>query len=710
MNEFPGNRGSAPQASAVGRPVHWFHSIRVKTWSGVLLITILPLVVLSWYAYRTLADVTHDLLIKSNLQAFQRVKSEIDQYVQSYVDLIRLLQNDSRFHDPLAPEATDALRQLRQSFEFIEQAAILDASGTILNPGSGFAISATASQTILPATSLGLPERAQQALTAPTGVVFSPGMFFIKAPLAVASPSCGLLVRVSFRKLRKTLEGMSLGTSFHFYLLSRNEENLLDQKDFPASLTHRLLSRPYGAYDLFPPGSTIPAQVVIILPILHHGLRVVIIQEASEVYAILVGLKRNFFLVIIFVSLTAGLFGSWFSLRLSRPIVAIANRATEIAGGNLRVSVRVDRQDEIGFLARCFNTMTIKIRKKIFELSALYKISEIINQAPTYQRALDDTLGHIVTIFLAGRGSIMLLGDNDEALHLRSVRSFGQIDIETGITSLPQQIVIAGGEGIAGRVVQSGEAILCADCSTDNRFKPYPEGTTAEPPHSMLCVPLVLKGRPFGVINLVDRADPHGFSEDDRDLLATIASQLSVSIDNSKLHELAITDGLTQLFIHRYFQIKLDDEVKRALRYSEFFSLILFDIDHFKKFNDTYGHQQGDTVLKEVARLIKELVRTTDVPCRYGGEEFTIILPHTNAEQGLLFAERVRQKIEAHPFPGQSEPLHVTISLGVAEFPRMTREKQRLVQIADIALYHCKGHGRNCSFIFTDEMSGENHA
>jgi len=226
-----------------------------------------------------------------------------------------------------------------------------------------------------------------------------------------------------------------------------------------------------------------------------------------------------------------------------------------------------------------------------------------------------------------------------------------------------------------------------------------------ETPLFLCTVPLIVQGKTIGVINLADRSDPENFGDADLELLMAIANQLAVSIENAKLHELAITDGLTGLFIHRYFQIKLDDEMKAARRYDTPLSLIIFDIDHFKKFNDTFGHQQGDRVLKETARLVKESVRGTDLACRYGGEEFALILPHTTAEQAMIFAERLRKRIAANEMRCEETKMQVTISIGIAEFPRMASDKTSLIKKADQALYSCKNKGRNCVQIFSDDMA-----
>jgi diguanylate cyclase (GGDEF)-like protein len=191
--------------------------------------------------------------------------------------------------------------------------------------------------------------------------------------------------------------------------------------------------------------------------------------------------------------------------------------------------------------------------------------------------------------------------------------------------------------------------------------------------------------------NLTDNA----FTPERIEPLRIISSQAAISIENARLFELATTDGLTKLYVHRYFQLLLDQEMKRSRRYKKQFSLIMMDIDNFKAFNDTYGHQLGDEVLKNVARAVKKISRAEDVVARYGGEEFVVILPETDAAQALIVAEKMRDIVESLEIVHGEEPLHVTISLGVASFPMHAREKEELILSADMALYTSKHNGRN---------------
>ncbi len=178
--------------------------------------------------------------------------------------------------------------------------------------------------------------------------------------------------------------------------------------------------------------------------------------------------------------------------------------------------------------------------------------------------------------------------------------------------------------------------------------------------------------------------------------LSIIAKYIMKSRDFEYQYKLATIDGLTELYNHRYFQDTLRKQIDLAQRYNQSFSLIICDIDFFKKFNDTYGHQAGDAVLRQVAQTLKRNSRTTDYVCRYGGEEMSIILPNTGADEALMLANRICKAVAEKPFhltPAESAP--VTISLGVATFPDNAKTPQDLIEWADKGLYYAKEHGRN---------------
>ena len=178
--------------------------------------------------------------------------------------------------------------------------------------------------------------------------------------------------------------------------------------------------------------------------------------------------------------------------------------------------------------------------------------------------------------------------------------------------------------------------------------------------------------------------------------LSFLAKYLMKARDFEYQYKLATIDGLTELYNHRYFQDTLRKQIDIARRYNQPFSLIIIDIDFFKKFNDTYGHQAGDAVLRQVSKILKNNSRATDYVCRYGGEEMTIILPNTSAEDALFNANRICKAVADTPFHlTPVDKVNVTISLGVSTFPDNAQTPQDLIEWADKGLYYAKEHGRN---------------
>ncbi|HEY6548642.1 MAG TPA: diguanylate cyclase [Vicinamibacteria bacterium] len=262
-------------------------------------------------------------------------------------------------------------------------------------------------------------------------------------------------------------------------------------------------------------------------------------------------------------------------------------------------------------------------------------------------------------------------------------------------------------------VVEEAKARLLQAVAAERPGRPFPRaetrlfdprgtsrgGSAEQTLHAFPSFPITTNGKLTGLLALggsaADRldADTHAF-------LAQVANQAHIVVENSRLVErlrnLAIRDSLTELYNHRHAMDLLVNEFERVGRYAAGVSLLMLDLDDFKRVNDEHGHPAGDSVLKEMARVLQETLRTVDSVGRYGGEEFVAILPHTAFEEAAATAERIRRKVQSHVFWVGAKPLSVTVSVGVASYPSPSVDSpESLVREADRALYRAKEAGRN---------------
>ncbi|MCX5696207.1 MAG: sensor domain-containing diguanylate cyclase [Candidatus Omnitrophica bacterium] len=217
----------------------------------------------------------------------------------------------------------------------------------------------------------------------------------------------------------------------------------------------------------------------------------------------------------------------------------------------------------------------------------------------------------------------------------------------------------------------------------------------------LVLIPLKAKDKINGIIVADNFITREPISKDDLHMLAMLANQAGLAIENSQLYEktvmLAHMDSLTQLWNHGYFQYLLQTELEKSRAEKAPLSLIMLDIDHFKIYNDTLGHQAGDKILTELALLLKDQSRKMDFVCRYGGEEFAMVLPQADKKEAFLIAERLRMDIEKHAFSHEDifPTKKLTVSLGLASFPEDGLVPAELVAASDKALYQAKNKGRN---------------
>jgi diguanylate cyclase (GGDEF)-like protein len=256
------------------------------------------------------------------------------------------------------------------------------------------------------------------------------------------------------------------------------------------------------------------------------------------------------------------------------------------------------------------------------------------------------------------------------------------------------------GEGIAGWVAKEGEPLFVPDVAKDKRFSARIDNISKYVTKSIICVPLKSKGRVLGVVELINKGDSGLFKEEDLNLLTTLADYTAIAIENAKyfqkVQDLTITDDVTNLYNSRYLHRFLEYESERARRYKSNLSLIFLDIDYFKRVNDTYGHICGSKLLKEIGLLLVSKIRKVDVACRYGGDEFVVVLPHTIKEDAFNVAKKIKSSMKQTRFLKDEDlKIKITASFGVASIPSDSEDSTGLIRLADNAMYKVKGHSRD---------------
>ena len=227
---------------------------------------------------------------------------------------------------------------------------------------------------------------------------------------------------------------------------------------------------------------------------------------------------------------------------------------------------------------------------------------------------------------------------------------------------------------------------------------------------TIMYLPLRTRDENMGVLMVDNLLSQQEIPEEQIPILTAIAGQLGMAIKNARLfqgvEELSITDGLTGLYLSRYFKQRLKEEFYRAERTHGQLSLMILDIDHFKRFNDNYGHPAGDVILATVAERVLANARKVDLTARYGGDEFVILLPDTSADEALLLAERLHLAVSTEPvmLADKKTTVNLTVSIGVATYPTHAATIEELVKRSDEALYWIKSHGRNRIRLYSFEI------
>jgi diguanylate cyclase (GGDEF)-like protein len=333
--------------------------------------------------------------------------------------------------------------------------------------------------------------------------------------------------------------------------------------------------------------------------------------------------------------------------------------------------------------------------RRIKEFEALYELGQTMTSTFNLQDILDRISHTVSSLLHAEAMSLMLLSADGRVLStVAGYNLFVEAMQATETIRLRQD----GSPSLVA--VREKRPVGIPDLSKDVAGAGWVRPALERGYKSFIAVPLIAQDRALGCMNLY-LAERHEFDADEIQLLSTFASQAAVSIENARLFEetrqLAITDELTGLANHRHFYHQLAREVRRAQRYKRPLTLLMLDLDYFKRYNDTFGHLAGDHALRETAELLRRNARDVDLVARYGGEEFAVILPETDLERSVAQAERTRVAVADHAFRGKdSNPQgDLTVSIGVAALSPGIRKIEELVHDADQALYRAKTQGRN---------------
>lgn len=414
------------------------------------------------------------------------------------------------------------------------------------------------------------------------------------------------------------------------------------------------------------------------------------------------------FQTFLFVSLINRYAGSLFSFLEHRPetvknsplflhastqIADTEDEVTEVvtASGEVTGKAPVLREEQLLQTQR----MNAELAEAFNDIALLYTVSQQLNSVV----GIDELIRVVRQIFY-DKFACSSFGFYLVMPRHQRVRLVAHKEGQSGQTNAHQQMNTL--EAVSREVFRRRHNIYIGDLHQAHQN--YIVKTIQEFGGSLFAVPLIVRNEMIGSL-VVSRRQRNSFSPTERQSVDSIASQISVAFDRARLYtktkELAVKDELTGVYNRRHFQQMLNLEFKRAERFRRPVSLLLLDVDHFKKFNDTYGHLKGDEVLRSLAQLVKNSLREVDLVARYGGEEFVIVLPNTSFADALKVAEKLRVLIQSRlrivpdSVRDQAEGFSITASIGVSAYPDCARTPKALINTADMALYKAKRENRN---------------
>jgi diguanylate cyclase (GGDEF)-like protein len=412
----------------------------------------------------------------------------------------------------------------------------------------------------------------------------------------------------------------------------------------------------------------------------HSPVTVTTLSALSATSATLGGSRAVAAGLLVAFLLLAFAFAVLASRALQARLKGFLHAARRLGGGDFSLPIKVEGRDEFAALAEEFNGMSTQLSQRMDELSrerarlreAIRRIGHTFASSLDRPALLELALNTAVDA-VQGSGGRLSVRSGEDGLMNETLREGSLSGLEEAVEQAERAALQNGGFG-EGQVAGTNVAAV-----------------TLGVPES--------RGEAHGVIAVARRGRP--FTDDDREVLRSLGAEAALALENIELHfqvsRQAVTDELTGLANHGRFQALLNAEIEQVRRYHHPIGLIMLDIDDFKAVNDTYGHQQGDAVLRHVASVLRENSRDADSPARYGGEELALILPHTDLEGAFAIAERIREAVEALRVARTDGGgfLRITASVGVTS--SIVGDKDRLIADADAALYEAKRRGKNCT-------------
>lgn len=329
-------------------------------------------------------------------------------------------------------------------------------------------------------------------------------------------------------------------------------------------------------------------------------------------------------------------------------------------------------------------------RRQVFDLTTMLEIGKTLNAS----LSLDDVLDIIILTcsghFHASAAHLLLPVEKDGQIYFPYPPDTGEMQFD------PNHPLI--------KHFKDEQGVVHID-EMKNKKDLKDVYTRLQKDNIEIVVPLRFKYQINGILCIAKKETEFGshYTDDEIRYLDIIAGFASVAIENARLYEMATLDRKTGLYNHGYFQNRLVEEMERAERYRTDLTLMILDLDHFKQVNDTHGHMKGDEVLIQIADTLQKQIRTYDIPARFGGEEFMVILPETDGKSALIVAERIRKSIQKLSFKSSKGKFSITSSFGIASYLHSANLTEDIfIEHSDQALYHAKANGRNQVVMYDD--------